>query len=108
MVAAGPTGVSSILLAAPGFDDDFSLWAGPIFAMLETCVGAIQAEEMIGVVCFHPKCKSLLAGGSVILQFRLSLSRPTPFLLTPSITLRRYPGWKELAWIRSHALRSAT
>eukprot|EP00571_Detonula_confervacea_P013456 CAMPEP_0172306250 /NCGR_PEP_ID=MMETSP1058-20130122/7356_1 /TAXON_ID=83371 /ORGANISM="Detonula confervacea, Strain CCMP 353" /LENGTH=607 /DNA_ID=CAMNT_0013018071 /DNA_START=416 /DNA_END=2239 /DNA_ORIENTATION=+ len=55
MVAAGPTGVSSILLSAPGFDDNFELWAGPIFAMLETCVGAIQAEEMVGIVCFHPQ-----------------------------------------------------
>jgi len=58
MVAAGPSGkmgVSSILLSAPGFDNNFELWAGPVFAMLETCVGAIQAEEMIGVVCFHPQ-----------------------------------------------------
>ena len=60
MVAAGPSsrsGVSSILLSAPGYDDDFALWAGPVFAMLETCVGAIQAEEMVGVVCFHPRCE---------------------------------------------------
>ena len=60
MVAAGPSGksgVSSILLSAPGFDEDFSHWSGPVFAMLESGVGAIQAEEMIGVVCFHPKCK---------------------------------------------------
>ena len=57
MVAARPTGVSSILLSAPGYDDNFELWAGPIFAMLETCVGSLQAEEMIGVVCFHPQCK---------------------------------------------------
>ena len=60
MVEAGPSGkkgVSSILLSAPGFDDDFALWAGPVFAMLEAGVSAIQAEEMIGVVCFHPKCK---------------------------------------------------
>jgi len=58
MISAGPSGkngVSSILLSAPGFDDDFSLWAGPVFAMLESGVGAIEAEEMIGVVCFHPK-----------------------------------------------------
>jgi len=58
MVAAGPSGkrgVSSILLSAPGFDDDFTLWAGPVFAMLEAGVSAIQAEEMIGVVCFHPQ-----------------------------------------------------
>ncbi|KAL7532446.1 hypothetical protein ACHAXR_004628 [Thalassiosira sp. AJA248-18] len=58
MIAAGPSGksgVSSIFLSAPGFDDDFELWAGPVFAMLETCVGAIQAEEMIGIVCFHPR-----------------------------------------------------
>lgn len=58
MVAAGPSGVSSILLSAPGFDDDFELWAGPIFAMLESMVGAIHAEEMIGVVCFHPSYKT--------------------------------------------------
>jgi hypothetical protein len=60
MVAAGPSGkkgVSSILLAAPGFDEDFALWAGPMFAMLEAGVSAVQAEETIGVVCFHPKCK---------------------------------------------------
>ena len=57
MVAAGSSGVSSILLSAPGFDDDFDFWAGPVFAMLETGVGAIQAEEMIGVVCFHPQCE---------------------------------------------------
>ncbi|KAL3817413.1 hypothetical protein ACHAXA_011042 [Cyclostephanos tholiformis] len=55
MVAAGPSRVSSILLSAPGFDDCFDLWAGPVFAMLESCVGAIQAEEIVGVVCFHPK-----------------------------------------------------
>ena len=60
MVAAGPSGkrgVSSILLSAPGFDDDFNVWAGPVFGMLEAGVSAIQAEEMIGVVCFHPECK---------------------------------------------------
>ena len=60
MVALGPTGktgVSSILLSAPGFDDDFPFWAGPIFAMLESCVGAVQGEEMVGVVCFHPECE---------------------------------------------------
>jgi len=57
MVGRGPSGrggVSSILLSAPGFDSDFELWAGPLFTMLETCVSAIQAEEIIGVVCFHP------------------------------------------------------
>jgi hypothetical protein len=61
MVTAGPTGVSSILLSAPGFDDRFDLWAGPVFAMLESCVGAIQAEEIVGVVCFHPKCEFVAA-----------------------------------------------
>ena len=58
MVAAGPASVSSILLAAPGFDEDFTLWSGPVFAMLESCVGAIQGEEIIGVVCFHPQYKT--------------------------------------------------
>ena len=58
MVASGPTGkhgVSSILLSAPCFDNDFDLWSGPVFAMLEAGVSAIQAEEVIGVVCFHPE-----------------------------------------------------
>ena len=58
MIQAGPSGkegVSSILLAAPGFDDDFDLWAGPIFAMLEAGVVAASAQAQIGVVCFHPR-----------------------------------------------------
>ncbi len=58
MIQAGPegrTGVSSILLAAPEFDDDFDIWAGPIFAMLEAGVVAAGAESQVGVVCFHPR-----------------------------------------------------
>ena len=58
MIQAGPegrTGVSSILLAAPEFDDDFDVWAGPIFAMLEAGVVAAGAESQVGVVCFHPR-----------------------------------------------------
>lgn len=58
MIKAGPsgkTGVSSILLAAPAFDEDFDFWAGPIFAMLEASVVAAQAQQQIGVVCFHPQ-----------------------------------------------------
>lgn len=58
MVRLGPTKVSSILLAAPAFDDDFPLWSGPMFAMLETSVAAImEAQAEIGVVCFHPHYK---------------------------------------------------
>eukprot|EP00978_Attheya_sp_CCMP212_P028518 scaffold98645_cov47-Attheya_sp.AAC.1 len=53
--ASGKDGVSSILLAAPSFDDDFPLWAGPVFAMLESGVSAAAAEAAIGVVCFHPR-----------------------------------------------------
>eukprot|EP00980_Cylindrotheca_fusiformis_P012234 scaffold2983_cov123-Cylindrotheca_fusiformis.AAC.4 len=58
MMEAGPSGkdgISSILLAAPGFDDDFDFWAGPIFTMLESSVVAAQAQDRIGVVCFHPE-----------------------------------------------------
>ena len=57
MLEAGPAGrlgVSSILLAAPEYDADFELWAGPIFAMLEAGVVAAEAESQVGVVCFHP------------------------------------------------------
>lgn len=58
MIAAGPSGnegISSILLAAPEFDEDLDLWAGPIFALLETGVLAAQASSQVGVVCFHPR-----------------------------------------------------
>ena len=57
MIEAGPEGkdgISSILLAAPAFDDDFDYWSGPFFTLLENCVVAAQAEAQIGVVCFHP------------------------------------------------------
>jgi len=58
MIKAGPegkSGVSSILLAAPEYDNDFDVWAGPIFAMLEAGVVAAEAESQVGVVCFHPR-----------------------------------------------------
>ena len=58
MIAAGPSGsngVSSILLAAPEYDDQLDLWSGPIFTILETCVVVAQAEAALGVVCFHPR-----------------------------------------------------
>ena len=61
MIDAGPSGkdgISSILLAAPEFDSDFSLWAGPVFAMLEANVSAAKAEPIIGIVCFHPYYKT--------------------------------------------------
>lgn len=57
MLEAGPEGtkgVSSILLAAPGFDKDFGLWSGPVFTLIEASVVAAKAEAQIGVVCFHP------------------------------------------------------
>jgi hypothetical protein len=59
MIKAGPRyqdgGISSILLAAPDFDDHLDIWAGPVFAMLEAGVMAARAEKDVGVVCFHPK-----------------------------------------------------
>ena len=56
MIESGPSGkkgISSILLAAPGYDDDFDLWSGPVFAMLESGVVACGLESQVGVVCFH-------------------------------------------------------
>ena len=58
MLEAGPSGkdgISSILLAAPAFDDNIDVWSGPIFAMLEAGVVASQSESSLGVVCFHPR-----------------------------------------------------
>jgi hypothetical protein len=58
MMAAGPKGrdgISSILLAAPQYNEDFELWAGPVFAVLEASVLAAGMSKHVGVVCFHPK-----------------------------------------------------
>ena len=59
MLRAGPNGkeggISSILLAAPSFDDQLAFWSGPLFALLEASVVAAQAEQYLGVVCFHPQ-----------------------------------------------------
>ena len=55
MGPSGRDGISSILLAAPDFDSDFDLWAGPVFAMLESGVVACGLEKKVGVVCFHPQ-----------------------------------------------------
>ena len=61
MLEAGPSGkdgISSILLAAPEFDQALDVWCGPVFCLLETGVVAAQAESQIGVVCFHPEYKT--------------------------------------------------
>jgi hypothetical protein len=58
MLEAGPDGkdgVSSILMMAPAFDDNFDVFSGPIFAMLEAGVVAAGATRQVGVVCFHPR-----------------------------------------------------
>jgi hypothetical protein len=59
MLQAGPDartgGISSILLAAPAFDSNFTLWSGPVFCLLEAGVVAASATDAIGVVCFHPR-----------------------------------------------------
>jgi hypothetical protein len=54
MLVAGPMNISSILLAAPYFDDHFRLWSGPVFTVLEHSVIAARATADLGVVCFHP------------------------------------------------------
>lgn len=55
MLNVGPKRISSILLAAPYFDNYLDLWCGPIFALLEAGVVVANAEKSgVGVVCFHP------------------------------------------------------
>jgi hypothetical protein len=55
---AGKSGISSILLAAPAFDHDFDLWAGPVFCLLENGVLVADATDKVGVVCFHPEYRT--------------------------------------------------
>jgi hypothetical protein len=54
MLMAGPSDVSSVLLAAPAFDDQWLYWSGPYFAILQATVTAAREEKQLGVVCFHP------------------------------------------------------
>jgi hypothetical protein len=62
MLQAGPTysmkqklnGISSILLAAPGWDDHLELWTRIVFPILEVTVQVLDLTEQIGIVCFHP------------------------------------------------------
>ena len=100
MIAARPTGISSILLSAPGYDDNFELWAGPIFAMLETCVGSVQAEEMIGVVCFHPQCKFIC---QIIVLACIVTYQSSDFIYFDPFDIRCHSRWKVLAWLWSYA-----
>lgn len=57
MLDAGPARTSSILLAAPAFDDLLKEWTGPFFAILQACIVAAALEDTVGVVCFHPQYK---------------------------------------------------
>ena len=62
MLQAGPTysmkqklnGISSILLAAPGWDDHLDLWTRLVFPIFEVTVQVLGLTEQIGIVCFHP------------------------------------------------------
>jgi hypothetical protein len=62
MLLAGPTyskkqqlnGISSILLAAPGWDEHFDQWTRLVFPILEVSVQVLELTEQVGIVCFHP------------------------------------------------------
>ncbi len=65
MLLAGPTyrnnhnerrnGISSILLASPGWDDHLDGWTRIIFPICEATIQVLDLTEEIGVVCFHPR-----------------------------------------------------
>jgi Protein of unknown function (DUF1415) len=54
MLKAGPSATSSILLMAPEYDNEFDLWSGPLFCLLEAGVQTTQTLDSVGIVCFHP------------------------------------------------------
>jgi len=58
MLIPGPTQTSSILMAAPAYDEQFEYWAGPFFAILQACIIAADATSQLGVVCFHPQYRT--------------------------------------------------
>ncbi|GAX12552.1 hypothetical protein FisN_13Lh004 [Fistulifera solaris] len=57
MLDVGPEKTSSILLAAPEFDNRFEEWSALFFSILQACIVAVSLTDTIGVVCFHPEYK---------------------------------------------------
>jgi hypothetical protein len=57
MLDIGPERTSSILLAAPEFDNRLEEWSGSFFSVLQACIVAVSLTDTIGVVCFHPEYK---------------------------------------------------
>jgi len=54
MLEKGESGMSSIILAAPAWDDQWHSWHQDVFPALEASVLASGLGRELGVVCFHP------------------------------------------------------
>jgi len=54
MLEKGESGTSSIILAAPAWDDKWHSWHQDVFPALEASVLASGLGRKLGVVCFHP------------------------------------------------------
>ena len=55
MIASGEESCSSVLLAAPHWDERWSDWCSVVFPALEASVEAASLDRSLGVVCFHPE-----------------------------------------------------
>lgn len=54
MIQGGDSQVSSIILAAPHWDDRWGDWCEVVFPLLESSVLASGLGRDLGIVCFHP------------------------------------------------------
>ena len=55
MLEGGEEGCSSIILAAPGFDEQWETWCRVVFPCLEASLLASGRGRDLGIVCFHPE-----------------------------------------------------
>jgi len=55
MLAGGEERTSSIVLAAPHWDDRFDEWCRTVFPLLEESVLSARLGRELGIVCFHPR-----------------------------------------------------
>lgn len=108
MVAEGEEGVSSILLSAPGWDDEWDAWHRVVFPMIEASVAAAGLESFLGVVCFHPFYVTPDEGWRSANKFghMHSKQRLREYLDEHDPPLSSATGARELGWAGDYQRRS--
>ena len=104
MIAAGEEGCSSVLLAAPRWDERWSDWCEVVFPALEASVEAARLDRALGVVCFHPQYST--PEGAWRFGHLHPTSRLREYLDEHDPRLAAATSDDELAWAGSYQRRS--